>query len=61
MATETTRARCTRGYRRVLHAAWWAARPLLQRTSDVHEAGPALRKSAAGRSSLLAAFERRRL
>ncbi len=38
IATESTRARCTRRYRGVLHAACWAARPLLQRTSDRHEA-----------------------
>ncbi len=38
LATESTRARCARRYRGVLHAAWWAARPLLQRTSDLHEA-----------------------
>ena len=55
IATESARARCTRGCFGVLHAAWWAARPLVQRTSDLHEAGPALQKSAAGRSSVLAA------
>jgi hypothetical protein len=38
IATESTRARCARRYRGVLHAAWWAARPLLLRTSDRHEA-----------------------
>jgi hypothetical protein len=38
IATESTRARCARRYRGVLHATWWAARPLLLRTSDLHEA-----------------------
>jgi hypothetical protein len=38
IATESTRTRCARRHRGGLHAAWWAARPLLQRTSDVHEA-----------------------
>ncbi len=33
---------------------WWAARPLLLRTSDLHEAGPALQQSAAGPSAVLA-------
>ena len=55
IATESARARCTRGCFGVLHAAWWAARPWLLRTSDLHEAVPALQQSAAGRSAVPAA------
>jgi hypothetical protein len=56
IATESTRARCTRRYRGVLHAAWWAARPLLLRTSDLARGlGPRCSRARPGapRCSLL--------